>query len=113
VATPTPAAIRPGTLVDISDPGLTRPVAIEKTLPRYPPRAQARGLAGSVELRALIDETGRVAEVSVVNVRPRGLGFEEEALRHAKSRRYRPATKDGVAVRVWMPITVSFVLPKK
>jgi TonB family protein len=114
VTTPTPAVVRPGTLIDLSDPGLRPPVVVEQAAARYPPGAQARGLGGSVELRALIDETGRVAEVSVVKVEPRGLGFEEEALRHARSRRYRPATKDGVAVRVWMPITVSFrPAPKK
>ncbi len=105
--------IRPGTLVDISDPGLRPPVVVEQTQPRYPPIALARRVAGSVELRALIDETGRVAEVSVVKVEPRGVGFEEEALRHARSRRYRPGTKDGVAVRVWMSITVSFRPPPK
>ncbi len=52
-----------------------------------------------VELRALIDETGRVAEVSVVKVEPRGQGFEEEALRHARTaatgRRPRTASRCG------------------
>jgi hypothetical protein len=28
-----------------------------------------------------------------------------------KKRRYRPATKDGVAVKVWMPLRVVFKLP--
>jgi len=76
------------------------------------PLAAERRVDGTVELRALVDETGRVAEVSVVKALPRGAGFEEAALRHARSRLYRPGTKDGVAVRVWMSITVSFVSPK-
>jgi hypothetical protein len=29
-----------------------------------------------------------------------------------KKRRYRPATKDGVPVKVWMSVRVRFELPK-
>jgi TonB family protein len=70
--------------------------------------AMERRIDGKVELQALVDETGRVAEVRVVNVSKRGLGFEEQAVRAAKARGYRPGTKDGVPVRVWVPIVVNF-----
>ena len=63
---------------------------------------------GVVELKALIDENGNVVEhVLVRSTRP-NFRFENEAERHVRGRRYRPARKDGVAVRVWLPIVVNF-----
>ena len=39
-------------------------------------------------------------------------GLNEAATENARRRRYRPGTKDGVPVKVWIPITVNFVLPR-
>jgi protein TonB len=99
-------------LVEADDPKLTAPTVLSQAQPRYPALAQERRIAGTVELSALVDEAGRVADLRVVRVAPPKLGFEEAAVQHARSRRYKPATKDGVAVRVWMPIVVNFV-PKR
>jgi hypothetical protein len=38
------------------------------------------------------------------------MGFEAAAIRQVMSRRYRPATKDGVSVRIWIRIRVNFRL---
>ncbi len=108
---PPPVAVSPtspGALVELTDPALVPPAAIGALKPRYPPMALQRRIDGTVELQALVDETGRVAEVRVVSVSRRGLGFEEQAVRAAKARGYRPGTKDGVPVRVWVPIVVNF-----
>jgi serine/threonine-protein kinase len=119
--TPTPEPVplpppvpstRPGSLVEYTDPGLTRPVVVADSKPRYPPLAEERRLDGTVELVVLVDETGAVAEVKVVTASPRGIGFEAEATRYAKSCRYRPGTKDGVPVRVRVPIVVKFPKPR-
>jgi protein TonB len=106
-----PPPVRAGELVDVNDPALTAPVALTRTAPRYPPLAMERRLTGTVRLRALVDETGAVVEVALVNATPRGQGFEDAAMRHARTRVYRPATKQGVPVRVWLPIVVEFRLP--
>jgi hypothetical protein len=37
-------------------------------------------------------------------------GFNEAAIENVKKRRYRAATKDGVPVKVWIPVKVSFRL---
>ncbi len=55
--------------------------------------------------------TGAVAEVSLVRASPRGMGFEDAATRYVRTRVYRPATKQGVPVRVWLPIVVEFQHP--
>jgi len=111
-ASPKPALVSPGELVDVNDPALSPPMVVDQTPLRYPPIAQQRLIEGTVELRVLIDEKGVVRQVTLVRVSPRGAGFEGEAARHAKTRRYRPATKGGVPVRVWLPIVVNFRNPK-
>jgi TonB family protein len=110
-AAPTSAPLRPGDLVDSSDPALTQPVLIAEGPKRFPPLAQARRLGGDVDVRALIDENGSVIDAQVVRASPRGVGFEEEAVRTVKGRRYRPATKGGVPVRVWKTFKVTFPKP--
>jgi TonB family protein len=110
---PTPSPVRRGALVDVNDPGLTRPVSVTQTRPRYPPFALQRRLAGSVSLRALVDETGAVVEVSLIRASPPGQGFEDAAIRHVRTRVYQPATKQGVPVRVWLPITIEFRAPDR
>ena len=107
----TPSPVQRGAMVDVNDPGLTRPVPVTQTRPRYPPLALERRLSGTVWLEALVDETGAVVEVSLVRASPRGLGFEDAATRYLRTRVYRPATKQGVPVRVWLPIVVEFRHP--
>ena len=108
---PTPSPVQRGALVDVNDPGLTRPVPATQTRPRYPPLALERRLSGTVWLQALVDETGAVVEVSLVRASPQGLGFEDAATRFVRTRVYRPAMKEGVPVRVWLPIVVEFRHP--
>lgn len=107
---PTPSPVERGAVVDVNDPGLTLPVPVTQTQPRYPPLALARRLSGTVWLKALVDETGAVVAVSLDRASPRGSNFEDEATSFVRTRVYRPATKQGVPVRVWLPILVEFRL---
>jgi TonB family protein len=67
-----------------------------------------RRVSGTVWVRALVDETGAVTEVTLDRASPTGLGFEDAAMRSVRTRVYRPGTKRGVPVRVWLPIAVEF-----
>jgi protein TonB len=100
--------VRRGTLVDINDPTVKPPVLIRQPAVAYPETARQARVEGDVELKALVDENGNVLQVTLVRTTRPGYRFELEADRHVRGRRYRPATKDGVAVRVWMPILVKF-----
>jgi protein TonB len=100
-----------GATVDRADPTVTHPVPTDRTRPRYPALALERGIEGTVELKVLVDETGAVAEVVVVRASPRGMGFEDAAANWMRKRVYRPAMKQGVPVRVWLPIVVEFRRP--
>jgi serine/threonine-protein kinase len=113
-APPAPAAeaatIRPGTLVSLSDPGVIPPVADRSPPLQYPAVAQRQRIEGTVELNVLVDERGVVLEVQVVSGARTGL--KEAATENVRRRRYRPATKDGIPVKVWMPVNVRFELPR-
>jgi TonB family protein len=95
---------------DPSEPGVTPPVVRLDPKIRYPPPATARRLAASVVVRALVDEQGRVAEAAVTQ--PSGhatsIGFEEAALQKIRGRRYAPARRAGVPVRMWVLVRVDF-----
>jgi TonB family protein len=108
---PRSTLVSPGQLVDFDDPAVIPPVLLDQDPPRYPPIALQRQLEGTVELKVLVDERGVVREVRIVEVSRRGVGFEREAIRHARTRRYRPATKGNVPVRVWVPLVVNFRNP--
>jgi TonB family protein len=65
-----------------------------------------------VELNILVDERGYVEEVLLVTPTGGKSGLNEAAVDNVKRRRYRPATKDGLPVKVWFPVSVRFVLPR-
>ncbi len=107
----TQPALRPGTLVNLSDTGVTPPVP-DKTPPLvYPPIALRQRIEGTVELSILVDERGVVTDTQVVTSAGGRAGLDEAAIENAKRRKYRPATKEGIPVKVWMPLRVQFKLP--
>ncbi len=108
----TVAGLKPGTLVNLSDPGVIPPVVERAPAPVYPPIALRQHAEGAVELNVLVDEKGTVVDAQVVQGAPGRAGLNEAALDSVKRRRYRPATKDGVPVKVWMSVRVKFELPK-
>jgi TonB family protein len=115
VPSPTPIpptatpAVREG---DIVSPGLgvVAPVPIQQDPPEYPPRALRNKREGVVETEALVGTNGIVEDIRIVRVDPRGLGFEEATEAAVRKWRYKPATKLGVKVRMWVTIRVPFKL---
>ena len=110
-AAPAPT-LRAGTLVNLSDPGVMPPVIEKEVRLVYPPIAQRQGLTGVVELNILVDERGNVIDAQLVTGTGGKSGMNEAAIANVKQRKYRPATKDGVPVKVWYPVRVQFVLQR-
>jgi len=111
-APPTLAPIKPGTLVTLSDPGVVAPVVDRQPQLIYPPIALRQRVDGIVELNVLVDEKGSVADVAVVTPAGGRAGLTEAAVENVKRRHYRPGTKDGIPIRVWVSVRVRFELPK-
>jgi serine/threonine-protein kinase len=106
---PRPEPPKRGDLIRGGDPGVTLPVCAKCPSPEYPEIARRFNRTGTVVLRALIDENGRVAEVTVVTAVE---WLTDDAVRAVRRWTYRPAQKQGVAVKAWIELPVRFDLPK-
>ena len=106
--TPTPS-VREGDIV-VPGPGVDPPVMIFREPPRYPPAAERMGASGVVAAEALIGINGVVEEVRITKIEGRNFGFEKATEEAIYKWRFKPATKGGVKVRVWVTIRVPFRL---
>lgn len=113
VPSPTPIpptatpAVREGDIVS-PGPGVVIPVPIQQDPPEYPRMAHKMERQGVVEAEILVGVNGSVEDIRIIKVDPRGLGFEEATEAAVKKWRYKPATKLGVKVRMWVTIRVPF-----
>jgi len=65
---------------------------------------------GTVVVSVLVDENGRVQEARVLEPIKKDFGLNQAALEVARGARYRPATKDGVRVKMWVRLKIPFAL---
>ncbi len=103
---PPPVPVQVGQLVE-PGPGVAPPRIVTRPAPRYPPSARRIGKVATVQLRVLVDENGRIAETRQVGETV-GFGFDQEALDAARRTTWQPATKSGVAVRMWVDLRIEF-----
>lgn len=98
--------IQPGQLVPIESVDVA-PRVVKEVRPTYPPMAMAMGIQGSVTINALVSETGDVLQTAYLRgVKDGGLDKAAEAA--VRKMRFTPARKDGINVRVWRPVTITF-----
>ncbi len=91
-------------------PGVSVPVLVSIDKPEYPPIARRMKVEGTVVLSLLVDENGRVLEVRLERGVQQNVGINEAAQAAARSAKFRPATKDGVRVKIWYQLTIPFKL---
>jgi TonB family protein len=91
-------------------PGVAPPQLVSFPKPEYPPMARTLRVEGVVVVSVLVDENGQVADVKMAEPIQRNVGINEAALRGARSAHYRPATKDGVRVKMWTRLKIPFKL---
>ncbi len=98
-----------GTGPYLAGSGVTNPVVLIKTTPKYTDEAIAAKVQGTVMLQAVIYKDGSVGKLSVI--RPLGYGLEESAMQEiATNWKFKPGTKDGRNVDVLATIEVVFNL---
>jgi protein TonB len=77
--------------------------------PSYPPQLLRTGVEGKAVVKVLIGTDGRVKQVAIISTDDPL--FADATERHALRRwRFKPATRDGVAVESWKQMTVRFEL---
>lgn len=85
------------------------PSVVGQPRPAYPYRARRRNIEGWVKVRFLVDDAGRVHDLTVLRASPKGVF--EAAVRDAVPRwRFQPGLKEGRAVNVWVETTIQFEL---
>jgi protein TonB len=87
----------------------TSPVCLKCPPPAYPMIALRLKRQGTVVLRVLIDENGRVKQVLVVT------GVEqltEAAVAAVRKWTYRPALRQAAPVQAWLEVPIRFDLPR-
>jgi TonB family protein len=105
-APPPIPTVRRGDLV-VPGPGIIRPKVLNRLNPRFPEVARKMGRkGGTVKLRLLVDEVGKVRKVEALN--KLGFGFDAEAMKAVRKTKYTPATADGVEVQMWIEVNVVF-----
>ncbi|MFA5241481.1 MAG: TonB family protein [Sulfuricella sp.] len=85
------------------------PTALQLIQPFYPDGAASAQVAGSVVLELLLDESGKVQELSVEEASPPGI-FEQSALDAFRNARFSPAQRNGRVVKSKMRIKVTYEL---
>ena len=78
--------------------------------PEYPPLARRLRVQGVVVVSVLVDENGQVQDARIVEPIPQKVGINEAALAAARSARYKPATKQGVRVKMWTRLRIPFTM---
>jgi len=82
------------------------PVPLKTPPPRYPLSLKLQRIEGLVAVAMVIDEHGSVISGTVVKSTHKD--FEEPALEAVKGWKFRPAKKDGVAVKVRVTAPLRF-----
>ena len=91
-----------------SDRGIERPRPLFNDSPvEYPLTLWDQGIEGSTLVRVLVNETGGVDSVVVVESSGHA-AFDSAAVQGAKSMYFEPATRKGEPVRVWARVPVQF-----
>jgi TonB family protein len=98
-----------GELVD-AGPGVSPPQLVSFPKPEYPPMARTLRVEGTVVVTVLVDENGQVQDVRMAEPIKQRVGLNEAAVAAARSVRYKPATKDGVRVKMWTRLRIPFKL---
>jgi TonB family protein len=108
-----PGRVRPmvrGDLIPPGAPGTSPPRLLSRPEPQYPDRARRRQAESEVLMLVLVDENGQVVRAIVKQTDDPGLGFNEAARLAAMRARFSPATRDGLAGKMWTELPFSFRL---
>ncbi len=104
---PPPPPVQRGDLVEFG-PGVVRPKLLRPLSADYPPAAQRLRAEARIGVAVLVDENGKVLQARVAEGDNRGLGFDEVALKAARAGAFQAATKNGVPVKMWHTVYLTF-----
>ena len=87
-------------------PGVVEPELTSRLSVNYPLAARRERVSGRVVILALVDENGNVQSAKVQSGVASNTGVNQAIVDAVKKARFRPATKDGVPVKMYKAIPV-------
>ena len=84
------------------------PIPVKTPPPEFPVQMRRNGISGVVAVVVVIDETGSVASATVSKTSDEG--FNDAAVSAVKKWKFKPAQKDGVAVKMKVTVPIRFNL---
>ena len=99
------AATGPDDVVRVG-PGIKPPRLLHKVEPEYSPLARADHIQGTVVFQVVVNEKGRLADISVLS--PLGYGLDERAQTAIETWEFAPGTRDDKPVKILATIEVNF-----
>ncbi len=84
-------------------------VVVSRMPPVYPLNARRGGIQGWVTVRFIVNEQGRVEQVTIREAEPPEV-FDQSVMRCVGGWRFQPGTVDGRPVKVWAETTLHFEL---
>ena len=72
--------------------------------------ARTLRVEGIVVVAVLVDENGQVQEARIAEPIRQKVGLNEAAVAAARAARYKPATREGVRVKMWTRLRIPFKL---
>lgn len=84
------------------------PVLVSGGRPVYPEQAARDNVKGEVTVLMLLNEHGAADEVSIIDAKPAGQGFEQAVIAWLRDARFKPAMRKGRAVKARVVYHVSF-----
>ena len=91
-------------------PDIVNPVLLKEVKPNYTPEGTRRGIEGVVYLEAVIMPNGTVWEARVTKSLDAASGLDTEAVRAVRQWMFKPATRNGQPVAVFVSLEVAFRL---
>jgi periplasmic protein TonB len=92
--------------------GVISPQLVKDVKPNYTADAMGAKIAGTVLLEVVVLADGKVGDVRVTQSLDREFGLDDQAVTAAKLWKFKPGTKDGVAIPVVVKIEMTFSLRK-
>jgi periplasmic protein TonB len=90
--------------------GVRPPELIVQVRPEYTSAAMLARIQGVVSLEAIVMADGSVGDVRIIGSLDRDLGLDEQAIKAVKRWRFRPATRLGTAIPMFVAIEMTFSL---
>src|SRR5206468_8097929 len=86
--------------------GVVEPALLSYPRIAYPAAARQQQIAGKVVVLTLVDEEGAVTEAKLQQGVTSRYGVNEAVLAAIRRAKFRPATKNGIPVKMWRTIVV-------